>query len=351
MLNREEAELLGFPIKEISSTMKRRCLGHDYTQPDTYLITLIVNGRKPLLGHLTGGDCDAHVSLSPLGNIILHEEIGKIEKYYPMVKVWKLCIMPDHIHMIINVKEKLPQGKTLGTIVGAFKAGCTRAWWNSENTTCAQAQGTQYTCTSRVPAASAAVPPVNCSNISRHSLFEQGYNDKIISHMGQLNNWKKYLDDNPRRLAVKRMYPQYFTIMHNIKIAGYSCQAIGNLFLLDNPLKVAVVIHHHHTLEDCARLREQWLAVGKAGGVLVGTAIAPVEKKIMREAMDLDYKIILLRDNGFPAIYKPSGESFDRCSRGLLLQISPWQHSNIQKKITRQQCLILNEIAEAIVAG
>ena len=30
-------------------------------------------------------------------------------------------------------------------------------------------------------------------------LFEEGYNDKILMHEGQLDNWKHYLDDNPRR--------------------------------------------------------------------------------------------------------------------------------------------------------
>lgn len=39
-------------------------------------------------------------------------------------------------------------------------------------------------------------------------LFELGYNDKLLLHEGQLKGWKKYLDDNPRRLMVKRMNPE-----------------------------------------------------------------------------------------------------------------------------------------------
>ena len=365
MLSREEAESQGFPIKETSSSMKRRCFCHDYSQPDTYLITLVVNGRKPLLGTLIDGDNDPYVSLSPLGNEIASTEVHKIEYHYPMVTVWKTCIMPDHIHMIINVKETLPGGKNLGNVLRAFKAGCTRAWWNMEDSTCAKAQGTllNNTCSTcnnkatdnRVTAAfdavPNAVPNAGDSNKKRPSLFEQGYNDRIISRMGQLDNWKRYLDDNPRRLAIKRRYPQYFTVLHDIEVAGQECQAIGNRFLLDIPLKAAVIIHHHYSSADCARLRAEWLAVGEAGGVLVGTAVGPMEKTIMREAMESGYNIILLRNNGFPPMYKPSGESFDRCSRGQLLQISPYPHNNKLQKITRQQCLGLNELAEAIVAG
>ena len=51
---------------------------------------------------------------------------------------------------------------------------------------------------------------------------------------GQLENWKRYLDDNPRRLAIKRQHPDFFTIIQNINIGEWSCQAVGNSFLLSD---------------------------------------------------------------------------------------------------------------------
>ena len=87
-------------------------------------------------------------------------------------------------------------------------------------------------------------------------------------------------------------------------------------------------MEHGYTPQECERLMSEGLAVGEAGGVLVGTAVAPMEKQIMREAMNRGYRIILLKDNGFPRLYKPSGESFDACQRGQLLLISPWQHDS-----------------------
>ena len=53
----------------------------------------------------------------------------KISRYYPMVEVWRVAMMPDHIHILIRVKERLLDGKHLGSIVRGFKTGCTRAWW------------------------------------------------------------------------------------------------------------------------------------------------------------------------------------------------------------------------------
>lgn len=84
------------------------------------MLTLVVEGRMPLLGKLWGrvdarpGDGDApKVMLSELGIAIAKEEIPKIHKYYPQVEVWRVCIMPDHIHLIVRVKEDLRGGQAM----------------------------------------------------------------------------------------------------------------------------------------------------------------------------------------------------------------------------------------------
>ena len=100
--NREEAIAAGVKVEEARHNMKRRKPWHDYHRKGTYMLTLVVDGRLPVLG-------------SP--------------HFYKMVEVWKVCIMPDHIHMIVRVKEDLPDGKHLGQVVAGFKGGCSRAWW------------------------------------------------------------------------------------------------------------------------------------------------------------------------------------------------------------------------------
>ena len=121
-----------------------------------------------------------------------------------------------------------------------------------------------------------------------------------------------------------------------------------NRFLLDIPQKVAVIVHRAYTEKDYAEWRSKWLACGEAGGVLVSAAIAPREKEVMREAMDRGYRMILVRENGFPPMYKPSGESFDACSAGQLLQVSPWEYHMERRTISREQCLKLNRLVEYI---
>ena len=126
---------------------------------------------------------------------------------------------------------------------------------------------------------------------------------------------------------------------------------VGNRFLLNIPDKMAVIVHRRYTDEENARLREEWLSCGERGGVLVSATISPKEKEVLREAMNRGYNIILLRENGFPKIYKPSGEAFDACARGVLLQISPWEFHLEKRMVTRAQCLHLNAMAERIAGN
>lgn len=400
-MKRDEAIAKGITLSETKHSMKRRSPWHDYYQKGTYMLTLVVEGRRPLLGMIAGttnapaGSLDApRVELTPLGAAIISEECQKISRFYPMVEVWKLCIMPDHLHMIVRVKQDMPKGKHLGQVVRGFKTGCSRAWWrlafpsgNADGTGAGKTDGTEAGKTDGTEAGKAngteagkangteagkaqrnAAPNSSAAEAARGRgasvvsaspekagavrrlplLFEPGYNDKILLREGQLGNWKAYLDDNPRRLLIKRLNPGLFTVIHDRMVAGKKCQIVGNRFLLDIPDKVAVIVHRRYIDEENLRLREEWLACGERGGVLVSAAISPKEKEVMREAMDRGYRIILLRENGFPPLYKPSGESFDACSDGQLLQISPWEFHMDRKTITRAQCLELNAMVEAI---
>lgn len=407
-MDRDEAIAKGVKVNDTRHSMKRRCPWHDYHGKGTYMLTLVVEGRMPLLGRLAGrvaarpGDGDApKVMLSELGTAIAKEEIPKIHKYYPQVEVWRVCIMPDHIHLIVRVKEDLRGGQameSLGTEARGGQASALTRGGNfaltrganfaqteganqalaNEATRALKGEGTPTLARKEEAAGSIGMTAkrekemgalgmvikgfkMGCNKTywriygmntaPRKGLFELGYNDKVLLHEKQLEGWKKYLDDNPRRLMVKRMNPELFTVMQNKEVVGRRCQMVGNCFLLDIPDKVAVVVHRRYSEEELRRLREEWLACGERGGVLVSAAISAKEKEVLREAMNRGYRIVLLRENGFPRLYKPCGESFDACSEGLLLQISPWGYHMEKKTITREQCLELNEMAERIAEG
>ena len=204
----------------------RRMFGHDYAVPGTYEVTMVVAGRRPVFGEVVGstkGNGEKpHLKPSLLGLAVLDHEIPKIHHYYPEVDIWQVCLMPDHLHLIVRINRPLPKGKHLGIIMGAFKGGVSRAWWQMETT---------------VSAASAAE--------SRPPLFEPNYNDHILMRDGQLDNWKRYLRDNPLRYMMRREYPDLFQRALCVTIGGTRYSAFGNMLLLRQPEKHQVFFHRY----------------------------------------------------------------------------------------------------------
>lgn len=138
-MTREEMMAKGWTPAETKKNGQRRAFWHDYNLPGIYMLTLVTDQRRRVFGSIEGRSRAAkgtpeypHLRLSALGKRVLEEEVAKIHRFYPMVEVWKATLMPDHIHLLVCVREPLPEGKHLGLVVSGFKAGCTQAWWREE---------------------------------------------------------------------------------------------------------------------------------------------------------------------------------------------------------------------------
>ena len=300
------------PDVAATASMKRRMVSHDYHSRAVYMITLCVAGRIPLLGTLCGPD-SSHpkpwVSLSPLGESVKAEWSG-IPRYYPQIKMMALVVMPDHIHGILFVSEPLPVH--LGKVINGFKSGCNRA---------ARELGLSL------------------------PLWEPGYTDGVLRGKGQLERWKAYLDDNPRRLWLKRIHHDYFTIDRNLMIDGAPVSTLGNQQLLQHPSIMQVYCSRRMSDEEIARERNRLLA---QGAVLVSPAISPGEKAIMNRALEAGIPVILICKNGFAEMSKPGGKLFDACADGKVLMVSPFEHHNNYQALTAECCRQMNALARAI---
>ena len=113
---------------EKKPTMKRRCTEHDYYDRSIYMITMATEGRRQLFGQIEGNsNCEKEavsVKLSALGKRV-KECWDSIADYYPQVEPMKLCIMPDHIHGLLFVHEKM--NSHLGKVIAGFKTGTRKA--------------------------------------------------------------------------------------------------------------------------------------------------------------------------------------------------------------------------------
>ncbi|MBQ9575778.1 MAG: transposase [Muribaculaceae bacterium] len=300
------------PDVTATPSMKRRMADHDYQSRAVYLVTLCVEGRIARLGSLCGPD-DCHplpwVSLTALGKRVEAEWMG-IPRYYPEIHVLALTVMPDHLHGILFVSQPLPVH--LGKVINGFKTGCNRA---------ARELG--------LP-----VP-----------LWEQGYTDGVLRGKGQLDRWKQYLNDNPRRLWTKRQHHGFFTVSRHLTVAGHTVSAMGNHELLRHPSILQVYCSRRMSDEEIAREGDRLLG---QDAVLVSPAISPGERAIMTRAIETGTPVILICDNGFSDLSKPGGRLFDACAAGKVLMVSLHEHRNDYQPLTAAGCREMNALARAI---
>lgn len=325
-----------------------RCHTHNYREPCIYLLTVTVEGRRPVLGHLAGDMYTAHIELTPLGEDVRHELYALCDRY-PQLRLLQYQIMPDHVHVILQVTERLP--KPLGNLFSSWKIACGHA--NGRIMAGASAhQPNKADTTSPDSGASLGEEALAPQKALQEKppfkrLFDEGYNDRILQGKGQLQRMIAYVRDNPRRLLLKHSNSMYFTIHRNIDIAGYRLDAIGNLALFQRPL-MAVHCRRSWTEDEQQAFAAQCMKASEDGAVLIGAFISKAEQDIAHTANEHHHPLIHLVENGFPELYKPVGQAFYACAEGRLLLLAPWKYHAGRKAISREQCNALNTMAESI---
>ena len=377
---------------ETKHSMLRRCIGWDYRQPCIYQITLVLADRRSqafgrlVIDHglppvaqdrhglpplaqdrsclVPGTEAlgvMAHVELSAAGEAVL-SEWKHIGEHHPEIKPLFMQVMPDHVHGILQVTR--PMARPLGVAIGGFKTGSSKA-------------------------------AIGCSG-----LWAEGFQDTILFHEGQLDAMYHYLRDNPRRLAVKSLMPEYFQVQRDfvmnlelplqaqdkelppqVQSIHAHFEAIGNQFLLQAPVILQVQCSRADfaysriakdgastaskivrdatgvpliakTTPQFEEKRDTLLATAKHGAVLVSPCISDGEREIARLAFASGASVIALKNMGFSPLYKPGGKLFDRAANGKLLVLAPiaWPYSTEEKAVTRTDACVLNRIAQ-LIAG
>lgn len=282
---------------------------HDYTQRCIYMITLNKNPLMENFGILqgdyriqTGQKGAAFISSTALGKAIKNT-LRRFNSTEPNVRVLQYALMPDHLHILLFVEY--PTEDTLGKIIARFKIEVNKA------------AGTT-------------------------GVFAKGFNDQILKSSRSLAVLYRYLQENARRLAVRKARPEFFRRVNALEIGGKTFQAYGNFQLLACPFKEQVIVHRADSSETKQKNREQWLYTAANGGVLVSPFISPAEKEIRKEAEEAGGRFILIISEPMGERYKPAGREFELCEAGRLLIIS----ANLPGELSRKTCLVMNELAE-----
>ncbi|MBO7051330.1 MAG: hypothetical protein J6W24_01540 [Prevotella sp.] len=371
-------------------------------------------GRPHLFGELAREKKEgrAYIELNDFGKEA-ERLIYSIERYHPEIRILEQVVMPNHVHFVLHVRRRLPEKKPLGKIINGYKQAVNKAFkvhWLGVDENYVLPKGLLEGETYQPEHLGA-----NYTRGKRGLVFERDYNERFLFHEGQLQAMLNYCRDNPERLAALRENPLYFERITNwhlplpylpaggtkgqrqadisrlsnllgvvpcsavVPYSAMSLQSkepsqqstqptpqhpqvlvtvnsIGNKALLREPEHIQIQCSRSMKPEEIDREAEDVLLLCKRGVVPVSPCISEGEKRIARAVLDAGYRLIVIFPDGIPADmpqYKPYGQYFDACKKGQLLILSPWQHParDKQTKITRAECLFMNDLAAQIAAG
>ena len=312
--------------RQIKHSMLRRRFNWNYSGEGIYMITLTLEDRShPILGNLIIDTppgtppemVQAHIAPTKL-RLAAQSYWHHIPEIHPETTILGFQLMGEHLHGIIQVLRKM--NISLGNIIAGFKGACTNKYHEL------------YPNAKQIP------------------LFSPGYQDRILFDYGRLPNVLHYLEDNPRRCAIKRLYPNLFKLIRRIPFDGGHFIGIGNHFLLNAPILYQVQASRNISTAEFEAKRQEMLMSITNGAVIVSPCISQGERLLAKHAFEASAPLITLKNKGFSPYFKPSGAFFDACANGRLLMLAPglWPFVPGKKVMTRNDACILNALCQRI---
>ena len=161
-------------MEKLPKRKGNRLSGYDYSQAGMYFVTVCTKVKRNPLGEVVGAatrcpGCRPHVVLSEYGKIV-DIAISNIPMIYESVKVNHYVIMPNHIHMLIQIEKSGRQiaAPTVSLIIGNMKRAV--------------------------------------SIKLKQSIWQKSYYDHIILSEKEYEKIAHYIDENPQTWANDRYY-------------------------------------------------------------------------------------------------------------------------------------------------
>ena len=143
----------------------------DYSENAAYFVTICTQDRACILSEIPVGALHEApaAKLTKMG-MVVQKVIESLPERYPAITIDKYVIMPNHIHMILVIKNSTDETArmyprpTLGIAIGNFKSAVTREIHNTE-------------------------PEIK--------VWQTGFYDHIIRDIPDYENIWTYIDENP----------------------------------------------------------------------------------------------------------------------------------------------------------
>ncbi len=289
---------------------------YDYNRPGVAMVTLKTRPGMWLC-RITPGT----FNLTDTGRRVQQGLLG-ISGFYEQVKLGQYQIMPDHLHAMVHVVRKLPEGVTLQRVIRGFKIGVNRA--------CREAAG-----------------------VKEFKIFEKGMHHSLVFSREHLDREVVYIRDNVRRLRLRRANPHLFRKPKKVMTTpdGIDLWGIGNHFLLQHPRRIRIQFSRRTPESSWPAILEDLEYYLEQGFVFVSPFISPFERRALTEIIDRGGRAIHLTHVFMSERYKPGGRLFDLCCEGRLLELSVASAFTRGAKLDRAACLRMNEVAKAVASG
>ena len=349
----------------------KRLKGFDYTKPYFYMVTLKrVKGLKPFCEITKEAEPPKDAKGRPcylIANEITAAFAKLIREFH--TKWWGLwpiecfIVMPDHLHLLIRIKDTGDQ-MALGKYVYQLMKALTEAYWRAvgrgeelggrgrPDNTLITGESSSY---QRIvlPAPSGDIPTAPSGNNPGKlpPIFAHDWHDWIVKKDGQLAAFTRYIRENPERAWLRQQNRRYFGQVRKVSFLGREWFAYGNLAILALPVLKAVKGHRatkpdtpewNALVEECARLGP--------GGAGVGTFMSPLEKACGNAIATAGGKWVVLSPEGFYDRWHPGRQYEKYCAEGrmLFLSLYPVLDRLPTKSELYQRC---HEMGDIVVAG
>lgn len=247
--------------------------------------------------------------------------------WYVVEPIRCFVVMPDHIHVLVKLADIEKRGN-LGRIIYQLMKALSLAYWRTEPPV---AKPTS------VPLAADSVRPI----------FVPEWHDWIIKRRGQLDNFIKYIRENPARHYRRQANRDFFRVVPGVRFLGREWFAYGNLELLELP-----AIEPFRSSRSIVEGSSEWLAVKERAsrigedGAGVGTFMSPLEKEARREIIEAGGNLIVLEPQSYAERGHPPREYEALCADGRALFLSLWpaETKKLDKPTMYKRCHELGDI-------
>lgn len=282
--------------------------GTPWRGPAIYHITMAAYCREPLFAVLSGSPEEPIVDKTDLGWALIHA-LREMVQRHPEVKVLADQVMPNHLHLILQVTATMEQ--SIREVVRGYMQGC----------------------------------KAEARKLGREEpLFDGKPFYRPLRNKGQLCAMIDYTKANPRRAILRRQNPELFRLRRetvlNVNGEKLVFNSMGNHYLTEIPTRRMVVCSRSMTGEQIEEMKAQVLNEAKDGIIVYTAAISEGEKTIARAVREAGYPMVILLKDGFPMpgseqekYYKPGGVYFEACAEGRLLLLEATEDTFTQENV------------------